>query len=503
MAVDWGQSPPRPLTGTGHDPSNRITGWIKVHLGLKVGSIQALFLVADRTSGLLLIGATLFIATSASIDYRPCSLRVPNQHVRIDRADSGKPRFTFAVPPLPLPEVVPTVRLFPNVREAIGYGQKLNLNRSLGRQPSNPTAHVATSRSAVNGHLVLAVSDLSLSSTNDQSKHGQSAVPIAESHPSSSGRALSSCQTLEEHAQVWWDFVSDSDAASSTSDYLARRAHATFVRDVDSDLCVIADVTGARRHQLPDGSNTAVATSQTSLMFGPSQWDVVKCDLSPPLKEGFAFVIRGVQSPYLGLPDVAFSYDPAAPLVILAPVRNAHSRQVHVSRQDATFYGYHIKADLLDIRGNASAYETTSRTAKDPDFDSPRSTAPHERRTAAACFVSADVLDGEAPDQSLMVDRPDPDPPPGTQDPNDTPTKEKMEQAALASSGSLRRILLTITPVVLFFSEIGGFTRGLRACNQVHGTSFRVVLGIDNDPLAFEVHRLNFPTIPTLQRVMA
>lgn len=80
FVIDWGHSPPRPLTGTGHDPSNRITGWVQVRLDLDLGSFNVLFLVADRTSGLLLIGATFFITTSASIDYRSCSLRIPNQH---------------------------------------------------------------------------------------------------------------------------------------------------------------------------------------------------------------------------------------------------------------------------------------------------------------------------------------------------------------------------------------------------------------------------------------
>ena len=48
---------------------------------------------------------------------------------------------------------------------------------------------------------------------------------------------------------------------------------------------------------------------------------------------------------------------------------------------------------------------------------------------------------------------------------------------------------VTYVEVVMFYCGIGGFEAGLAWANRSYGTSFRVVLGLDNDQVSIGIHQ--------------
>lgn len=67
------------------------------------------------------------------------------------------------------------------------------------------------------------------------------------------------------------------------------------------------------------------------------------------------------------------------------------------------------------------------------------------------------------------------------------PTHHKFEK--------LKWLPLTIMKVIILYCGIGGFDMGIKDAFEQYGTSFRVVLAIDNDDRTIDVHRLTFPSI--------
>jgi len=67
--------------------------------------------------------------------------------------------------------------------------------------------------------------------------------------------------------------------------------------------------------------------------------------------------------------------------------------------------------------------------------------------------------------------------------------EDEAGEPAVVSSHRFSRL------VIIGFSCIGGMELGLRTANKVYGTSFRVCLVLDCDPVANLVHEATFPGV--------
>jgi len=83
--------------------------------------------------------------------------------------------------------------------------------------------------------------------------------------------------------------------------------------------------------------------------------------------------------------------------------------------------------------------------------------------------------------------------------------EDEVEESSVVKShrfSKLSWLPVKFQRVIIGFSCIGGMELGLRTANKVYGTSFRVCLVLDCDPVANLVHEATFPGVPCVQHIL-
>ncbi|EGB04303.1 hypothetical protein AURANDRAFT_67350, partial [Aureococcus anophagefferens] len=87
---------------------------------------------------------------------------------------------------------------------------------------------------------------------------------------------------------------------------------------------------------------------------------------------------------------------------------------------------------------------------------------------------------------------------------DDDATKQVAERASSVEHkfSKLKWLPLTFIQVIVFYSGIGGFDKGLQRAWEKHGAAFKVVLAIDNCELSNEIHRNTFPGVTVVNHIL-
>ncbi|MEM9369150.1 MAG: hypothetical protein AAGD07_24475 [Planctomycetota bacterium] len=441
---------PRTLTGVGDDPDNRIHEFVVVLVRFESHVCHVPFMVAEHTAKLTILGTPFAFMSGLVVDFARYRLRVHNPWISYDMDQRGRPVVKYVLygstdeipPPL-------TMRFASEASKAVRLGKSLGLHHAHGSTAMTPP-------------------------------HDMVRQALRAQGPRQPRRAFIAASSLDTPFDLGDPVLDDWAIDEPRGGY-----HAFVIRSTPDE----EDVDG--QSQMDDTSPCwdTFAFADDSVSLEPNTWTVCTCRLGRPLQPGQAFTVASVGSSDLQVPEGAYSYDPDNPRIVRIPIRNTQCYETYVPRYQAVFLGYSTYAEPLIghlwPRDQPTVTNDASQLA--------------EEKNSLVHVVTVERQEDE-PTSGATATTPRPDPEPLPEDSGSTTRTERDSQRdPELAFASLVHVRLTVTPVVLLYCGIGGFTRGLMACNARYGTAFRVVVAIDNDPEAILVHRLNFPTIPVVK----